>query len=255
MRLRDKVIVVTGAASGMGLAMAHLFTQEGAKVIAADWNAERLNAAVTELQGNGAQAVGVQGDIADQPSDEGLIERAVSEFGRLDVLVNNAGIMDYMAGVGELTDEVWQRVLGVNLNGPMYTMRRAVRKMLTQEGCGSIVNIGSTASLSGGAAGAAYTASKHALLGLTRSTAWMYAQRGIRCNLIAPGGTATNVAESMPQDRLEMTGAQRAGAFSQLIPSFLQPIDIAHLALYLASDESRLINGAVITADGGWTAL
>lgn len=255
MRLQDKVVVITGAASGMGLAMAQRFTQEGAKVVAADWNAERLNAATTELQGKGAKIVAVQGDISDQTSAENIIEQAVKEYGRLDVLVNNAGVMDYMAGVGELTDDVWQRVLGINLNGPMFTMRRAVQQMLKQETGGSIVNVGSTASLSGGAAGAAYTASKHGILGLTRSTAWMYAKRGIRCNLIAPGGTATNIAESMPQDKLDMTGAQRAGAFSQMIPNFLQPSDIANLALYLASDESKLINGAVITADGGWMAL
>jgi len=185
-----------------------------------------------------------------------VIDVAVREFGRLDALVNNAGIMDYMAAVGDVTNEVWERVLAVNLHGPMYAMRRAVQQMLSQETPGgSIVNVGSTASLSGGAAGAAYTTSKHALLGLTRNTAWQYAQRGIRCNLIAPGGTATNIGESMPQDRLDPVGAQRAGAFAQLIPQYLQPSDIASLALYLVSDESRMINGAVITADGGWMAL
>lgn len=255
MRLAGKVAVITGAASGMGLAMARRFTQEGASVVAADWNAERLTQAVSEIAGSGAKIVASQGNIAEQTSAESLIDLAVNEFGRLDILVNNAGIMDYMAGVGEVTDDVWQRVMGVNLSGPMYTMRRAIPQMLTQEDGGSIINIGSTASLSGGAAGAAYTASKHGLLGLTRSTAWMYAKRGLRCNLIAPGGTATNIAESMPQDKLDPTGAQRAGAFAQMIPNFLQPLDIANLALYLASDESKLINGAIITADGGWMAL
>lgn len=255
MRLQDKVVVVTGAASGMGLAMAHLFAEQGAKLVAADWNGERLAQVVADLQGQAAQVVSAQGNIADQPTAEGLIDLAVQEFGRLDVLVNNAGVMDYMAGVGEVTDEVWERVMGINLKGPMYTMRRAVQQMLVQELGGSIVNVGSTASVSGGAAGAAYTASKHGLLGLTRNTAWMYAKRGIRCNLIAPGGTKTNIAESMPQDRLELTGAQRAGAFAQMIPNFLEPLDIANLALFLASDESRLINGAIITADGGWMAL
>lgn len=254
MRLKDKVVVITGAASGMGLSMAGLFTQEGARVVAADWNAERLQQAVQDIQAAGGQIVGVQGDISNQASAEGLIERAVQEFRHLDVLVNNAGVMDYMAGVGEMTDDVWQRVLGINLNGPMYTSRKAVQHML-EYGGGSIINVGSTASLSGGAAGAAYTASKHALLGLTRNTAWQYAKRGIRCNLIAPGGTATNIAESMPQDKLDPTGAARAGAFAQMIPNFLQPIDIAQVALFLASDDSRLINGAIITADGGWMAL
>lgn len=254
MRLEGKVTVITGAGSGMGRAMATLFAAEGAQVVAADWNAGRLDAAVQEITAGGGRAVGVPGDIADQGAAEGVIAQAIREFGRLDVLVNNAGVMDYMAGVGELTDELWQRVLGINLNGPMYTSRKAVQHML-EHGGGSIVNVASTAALSGGAAGAAYTTSKHALLGLTRNTAWMYAQRGVRCNAICPGATKTNIQESMPQDKLDPTGAARAGAFAALIPAYLEASDIAQLALFLASDASRYINGAVIPADGGWMAL
>lgn len=254
MRLQDKVVVITGAASGMGLAMAKLFTQEGASVVAGDWNAERLDTAVQEITAAGGKITGQQGDISDKASAEALVNLAVDTYGKLDVLVNNAGIMDYMAGVGEVTDEIWEKVLKVNLYGPMYTSRRAVQVMLEARH-GSIINIGSTASLSGGAAGAAYTTSKHGLVGLTRSTAWMYAKRGVRCNAILPGGTATNIAETMPQDRLEMTGAARAGEFAQMIPQFLEADDIAKAALFFASDESRFINGALLTADGGWMAL
>lgn len=254
MRLQDKVVIVTGAGSGMGLAMVNRFAREGATLIAADWNAARLDAAVTAIADAGGAILGVQGDISDKETAEKLVDLALAEHGRLDVLVNNAGIMDYMAGVGELTDEVWAKVLGVNLNGPMYTMRRAVPAMVAA-GRGSIVNVASTAALSGGAAGAAYTASKHALLGLTKSTAWMYATKGVRCNAICPGGTATNIAETMPQDKLDPAGAARAGAFAALIPGYLMPDDIANLALYLASDEAARINGAIITADAGWMAL
>ena len=255
MRLKDKVIIVTGAASGMGLAMAELFTAEGAKVIAADWNTERLNAAVEKIKAEGGTIIGSQGDISKKETAEGLVNLAVKTFGKLDVLVNNAGIMDYMAGVGELSDDVWRRVMSINLDGPMFTMRKAVQQMLNQESGGSIINISSTAGRHGGAAGAAYTASKHALIGLTRSTAWMYAKRGIRTNAILPGGTATNIQESMPQEKLDITGAQRAGVFGSIIPGFLQPIDIANLALFLASDESKNINGALINADAGWDAV
>lgn len=254
MRLAGKVAVITGAASGMGRAMASLFAAQGATIVAADWNAGRLDEVMRELTAGGASALAVPGDIADQSVADHLIAHAVASFGRVDVLVNNAGVMDYMAGVGEVTDDVWQRVLGINLNAPMYTSRRAVQHMLTHGG-GSIINVASTAALSGGAAGAAYTASKHGLIGLTRSTAWMYAQRGVRCNAICPGATKTNIAESMPQDRLDPAGAQRAGAFAALIPAYLDASDIAQLALFLASDDSRFINGAVITADGGWMAL
>jgi NAD(P)-dependent dehydrogenase (short-subunit alcohol dehydrogenase family) len=122
------------------------------------------------------------------------------------------------------------------------------------QGGGSIVNIASTAAIEGGAAGAAYTASKHALVGLTRNTAWIYAQRGVRCNAICPGGTRTNIAQSMPTELLDATGAARAGAYAALMPAMLEPEDIAALALLLASDESRYINGAIIPADAGWTA-
>jgi NAD(P)-dependent dehydrogenase (short-subunit alcohol dehydrogenase family) len=254
MRLQDKVVIVTGAGSGMGLAMVNLFAREGATLIAADWNGARLDAAVAAISDAGGAIVGVQGDISDQATAEGLVERALTDHGRLDVLINNAGIMDYMAGVGELTDEIWTKVLAVNLNGPMYTMRKAAPAMVAA-GKGSIVNIASTAAVSGGAAGAAYTTSKHGLLGLTKNTAWMYAQKGVRCNAICPGGTATNIAETMPQDKLDIAGATRAGAFGALIPAFLSPDDIAYLALFLASDESVHINGAVITADAGWKAV
>lgn len=253
MRLQGKVAIITGAASGIGLAMAKQFTAEGASVVAADWNAERLGRAVAAIEESGGTITGSQGDISDQATAEGLIDIAVNTYGGLDALVNNAGVMDYMQGVGELADDVWRRVLGINLDGPMFASRRAVQHMLEHDG-GAIVNIGSTASISGAAAGAAYTASKHALVGLTRNTAWMYAKRGIRCNAICPGGTATNIAESMPQERLDPTGAERAQAYAQLIPAFLDPADIASLALFLASDEARNINGAIIPADAGWTA-
>ncbi len=254
MRLEGKVAIITGAASGMGLAMATRFAAEGARIIASDWNAERLEGAVAQIQASGGTITGAQGNIADQATAEGLIERAVNDYGRLDVLCNNAGVMDYMQGVGELSDDIWRRVLSINLDGPMFTSRRAVRHMLAHGG-GSIVNIASTAAIHGGAAGAAYTASKHALVGLTRNTAWMYAKNGIRCNAICPGATMTNIAETMPAERMDPTGSQRAQAFAALAPAYLDPGDIAALALFLASDESRHINGAIIPADAGWAAV
>lgn len=254
MRLQGKVAIITGAASGMGLAMATRFAAEGARIVAADWNEQRLNEAVASIQTSGGTIVGAQGNIADQATAEGLIDLALSTYGSLDVLCNNAGVMDYMQGVGELSDDIWRRVLGINLDGPMFASRRAVQHML-EHGGGSIVNTASTAGIHGGAAGAAYTASKHALVGLTRNTAWMYAARGIRCNAICPGATVTHIGETMPAERLDPAGAQRAQAFAALAPAYLDPSDIASLALFLASDESRHINGAIIPADAGWAAV
>lgn len=253
MRLQGKVAVVTGAASGIGLAIATRFAAEGASVVAGDWNGERLDAAVGAIRATGGTIVGAQGNIADRQAAEALVELAISTYSRLDVLCNNAGVMDYMQGVGEVEDDIWRRVLSINLDGPMFTSRRAVPHMRRQ-GSGAIINIASIGGVQGGAAGAAYTVSKHGLVGLTRNTAWMYANEGIRCNAICPGATATNIAETMPPDRLDPFGAARAGAYAALIPATLEPREIADLALFLASDEARSINGAVIAADAGWTA-
>ena len=254
MRLGGKVAVITGAASGMGLAMAQRFAAEGARVVAADRNAARLEEAVAGIRASGGTVIGAQGNIAEQATAEGLIDLAVDTHGRLDVLVNNAGVMDHMQGVGELSDEIWRLVLGISLDGAMFTMRRAVPRMVAQ-GAGVIVNIASTSGISGAAAGAAYTAAKHGLVGLTRNTAWIYANQGIRCNAICPGGTRTNITETMPPERLDPTGAARTGAYSALMPAMLDPQDIAALALFLASVEARYINGAIIPADAGWTAV
>jgi NAD(P)-dependent dehydrogenase (short-subunit alcohol dehydrogenase family) len=254
MRLEGKVAIITGAASGIGLAMATAFAAEGARLVVTDWHAERLGETVRMIQASGGAVVSAQGNIADQATAEGLIDLALSAHGRLDVLCNNAGVMDYMQGIGELSDDVWRRVMSINLDGPMFATRRAVRHMLQHDG-GSIINTASTAAIHGGAAGVAYTASKHALVGLTRNTAWMYATRGIRCNAICPGATKTHISESMPADRLDPSGAARAQAFAALTPAYLEPSDIAGLALFLASDDSRHINGTIIPADGGWAAV
>lgn len=253
MRLQGKVAVITGAASGMGHAMATRFAAEGARIVAGDWHGDRLQAVVESIRASGGSIVGAQGNIAQQETAEGLIELAISTYGGLDVLCNNAGVMDYMQAVGELSDDIWRRVLSINLDGPMFASRKAVQYMVAHGG-GSIINTASTAGLHGGAAGCAYTVSKHGVIGLTRSTAWMYAKQGIRCNAICPGGTITNIGESMHAERMDMVGAKRAGEFAALVPAYLEANDIASLALFLASDESRKINGAIITADGGWDA-
>ncbi len=252
-RLDRKVAVITGGGSGMGRAMANLFADEGAKVVVGEWNAQTLEQVVAEVRAKGCEIVGVKANIANPTEAEGLVDTAVATYGRLDILCNNAGVMDLNQGVGEVTDEIWQRVLGINLYGMMYLTRRAVPIMVKQGG-GSIVNVSSIAGLSGGAAGVAYTTSKHAVIGLTRNTAWIYAPKGIRCNAICPGAVETNIGASVDMTKMDAFGSQRLNVNYGLIPATLKPIDIANMALFLASDESRYVNGAAIAVDGGWQA-
>jgi NAD(P)-dependent dehydrogenase (short-subunit alcohol dehydrogenase family) len=253
MRLSDKVVLITGAGSGTGRSMATLFAAEGAKVVAAEWHADTLASVVDEVRQAGGAIVGVHGDVSLEADCTAMIEAAIEHFGRLDVLVNNAGVMDNNHGVGEVSNAMWERVLAINLNGPMYLSRLAVPRMVAQGG-GSIVNVASVAGAGGGAAGAAYTTSKHALVGLTKNTAFRYALDKVRCNAIIAGAIATNIMQSVDQTRMDPAASARYQTWYTAIPATLDPIDIAELTLYLASDASRYINGACIAADGGWTA-
>ncbi len=253
MRLSGKVAVITGAGSGMGRAMAHLFAKEGARVVAGDWKQDTLAAVVDEVGTAKGEITGVQGDVSIKEDAERLIETALSTYGKLDILCNNAGVMDLMHGVGELSDELWERVMSINVDGPMYASRKAVQYM-AQHGGGSIINTASAAGVGGGAAGAAYTVSKHAVVGLTRSTAYIYATKGIRCNCIVAGGVRTNIMGEADMSKLDPFASERLQKYQAVMPAMLEPTDIADLALFLASDESKLINGAAIPADGGWQA-
>jgi NAD(P)-dependent dehydrogenase (short-subunit alcohol dehydrogenase family) len=253
MRLQGKIVVITGAASGMGRATALRFAAEGAKLVIGDRHEQRLKEVVALIGAAGGEVRSALGDISRREVAEALVDLAVSTHGRIDVLMNNAGIMDHFQGVGELSDEVWRAVFATNVDGPMYTSRRALPQMVKQGG-GSIINVSSMSGYSGASAGAAYTASKHAVLGLTRATAWRYAKQGIRCNAICPGAVRTNIEESMPRDKIDPAGFERASAFFMLTAAILEPEEIASLALYLASDESKFVNGAAIGADSGMSA-
>jgi len=253
MHLTGKVAVITGAGSGMGRAMANLFAEHGAKVVAADWHQEALDEVVAEVKAAGGDIVGVQGNVAVREDCERVIDTAVSAFGGLDILCNNAGVMDLFQGVAHVEDDLWRRVMGINVDGPMFLSRKAVPIMI-ERGGGSIINTASAAGIGGGAAGAAYTASKHALVGLTRSTAYTYALQGIRCNAMACGAVETNIMQSVDPTKLDMEGAARYQAYQKLAPAYLKPLEVAQLALFLASDDSKHLNGAIIPIDGGWTA-
>lgn len=251
MKLQGKVAVVTGAASGMGKAIAELYAKEGAKVVAADLDLEGAEAVAEGIKKNGGTAKAVKANVAKQEDVDSMIDTAVSEFGTLDILVNNAGIMDGFEPVNEIADEKWDLIFDVNTKGPMRSMRKAIPLFLEKES-GVIINIASTGGLNGAHAGAAYGASKHAVIGLTKNTGFMYAQKGIRCNAIAPGAVMTNIASTI-KDVSEF-GMSRCKVAQGVIPRAGQSEEIASVALFLASDEASFVNGTVVTADGGWTA-
>ncbi len=252
MKLQNKVAVVTGAASGMGKAIAELYAKEGAKVILADYNLEGAQTVTDAIVANGGSAKAVKVNVAELSDIENMIDTAINEYGELNILVNNAGIMDGFEPVGEITDEKWDRIFEVNTKGVMRAMRKAVNYWLENKKTGVVVNTISTGGLNGAHAGVAYGASKHAVVALTKNSGFMYAQKGIRINGIAPGAVATNIVNSMTN--VSEFGAGRTKIVQGVIPRVGQPEEIAAAALFLASDESSFVNGTVLTVDGGWTA-
>ncbi|WP_251550249.1 SDR family oxidoreductase [Neobacillus muris] len=251
MKLSNKVAVVTGAASGMGKAIAELYAEEGAKVIVADLNIDGAKTVVEGIRNNGGTAIAVQANVAKLEDIENMIDTAVKEFDSLDILVNNAGIMDGFEPVGDISDERWDLIFDINTKGVMRAMRKAIPLFL-KKGKGVIINVASTGGLNGAHAGAAYGASKHAVVGLTKNTAYMYANEGIRCNAIAPGGVATNIGASMKN--INEFGFGRTKAVQAVMPRIGEAEEIAQAALFLASDDASFVNGSVLVADGGWTA-
>lgn len=251
MKLEGKVAVVTGAASGMGKAIAELYAKEGAKVLVADLNVEGAEAVAQGIMDEGGIAQALRVNVAKLQDIDLMIETAVNEYGTLDILVNNAGIMDSFEPVGDVMDEKWDLIFDINTKSVMRATRKALPIFL-EKGKGIIINTASTGGLNGAHAGAAYGASKHAVVGLTKNTGFMYANEGIRCNAIAPGGVATNITSSVTN--FNAFGASRTKPVQAIMPRVGQPTEIAQVALFLASDDSSFVNGTVITADAGWTA-
>jgi len=245
-RFVDKTAIVTGAGSGIGRATAIRLANEGAHVIATDVSSERL--LTLEAEVSDLDLVTVVGDVSVQSTVDALVEAA---RGHVDALANVAGIMDGFLPPAELDDEVWQRVMDVNVTAIMRLTRAVLPSMITA-GHGSIVNVASEAGLRGSAAGTAYTTSKHAVIGFTKSTAFFYTPSGIRCNAVAPGGVATNI-EAPFRSRF---GGERLGPFMQVnVPPIASAEELAAAITWLLSDDSSNISGVVLPSDGGWSAI
>jgi NAD(P)-dependent dehydrogenase (short-subunit alcohol dehydrogenase family) len=254
--LHDSRVIVTGAGSGIGRATALRFGSEGAKVVVADSDASAAADVTAELRDSGVEAVAVIGDLGDQAVVDLVIGTAAEKFGGIDVLVNNAGIVDGMHAAADLTDIAWDRVLRINLTTPFLLTRAALPYMLSQ-GKGAFVNVASEAALRGSAAGTAYTVSKHGLVGLTRSVAVMYRDAGIRANAIAPGLTApSNVrAHRVGTHDADALGPSTIQRHSMNMGRVAATDEQAAAIVFLASDWASNISGALLPVDNGWSAV
>lgn len=242
-RFSGQTVVVTGAASGIGKAVASRIVREGGRVIAVDVSADGLAALTADL---GEAVAPVTADITSPTSADAVLAAA---GGRVDALANVAGVMDDDAAVHEVDDTIWNRVMRINVEGPMRLMRAVVPGMLAAGG-GRIVNIVSEAALRGSAAGAAYTTSKHALVGLTKSSAYQYAGTGVQVNAVAPGAVATgiHVPAAAPY------GSSRTAKMRVAIPGLAVAEELAASVTFLLSKDAVNINGAILPSDGGWSA-
>ena len=251
MRLADKVCIITGAGGGMGRVAARMFAAEGAKVVVAEFSEPAGNETVRLVTEAGGVASFVQADVSREPSAKAMVEHAMDTHGRLDVLYNNAGVMpEADHSVIDTDADTWDLVMAVNVRGVFLACKHAIPRMV-EGGSGSIINIASFVALLGCSVPQdAYTASKGAILSLTRSLAVQFAPKGVRSNAICPGPVETPLLMDWLVKDEE---AKRIRLARNPTGRFGKPEEIVHLAVYLASDESRWTNGASLVVDGGIT--
>jgi NAD(P)-dependent dehydrogenase (short-subunit alcohol dehydrogenase family) len=248
MDLRNKVVIVTGAGSGIGEAIAKLFGQHQARVIVSDIKLDKAEAVAAEINSAGGQAIAQQTNVANFEEMENLTDFAVAQFGAIDVFVNNAGIGPRnLVKTAAHTLEDWDSVIAVNQTGVFYGMKLALQQM-TKQGSGNIVNIASLAGLKPSGNNLSYAASKYAVVGMTKSAALEYASKNIRINAVCPGYT-----ESALLDKLKAARPYMEEQLKNIIPMkrFGQASEIAEAVVWLASDNTRFITGETITIDGG----
>ncbi len=252
-RLAGKVAIITGAASGMGLAGAQLFAKEGAKVVITDIEVDMLDEKKNEIVTDGGDAIALKLDVSDPESWSKVIDKTLEQYGKIDILINNAGI--HMAkGILDAELDDWNKVMAINTTGVWLGMK-AVIPHLQNQGGGSIVNTSSIAAIVGGigdAEGAAYSASKGAVRSLTKHAAQWFGKDNIRVNSVHPGAIYTGMAEKTGIKSREQMGETFKGR-TPLKPYAGESSDIANAYLYLASDESKYVTGLELVVDGGWT--
>lgn len=249
MRLKDKIIIITGAGSGIGKSTAALFASEGATVIIADVQEDSGKAAVTEIEATGGNAMFIPCDVTDASSTTVMADQVFNTFGRIDVLFNNAGISG-VGAVHEVSEEVWERVMRVNVTGVFLTCKAVLPYMMKTKK-GSIINMSSGIAEIGVAERASYSASKGAVLSLTKAMQVDYAPYGIRVNALLPGTIMTPFVEGYLKTSLDPEASFAAIKRRQLSGELGKPEDVARAALFLASDESEFVMGSPLYVDGG----
>lgn len=248
MNLINKVVVITGAASGIGAASARLFAENKAKVVVSDLNLTDAQKLVDEIKSNGGEAIAIETNVAKHEAVKELMEQTVAHYGQIDILVNNAGIgPSQMKKVADHTLEDWDRVIAVNQSGVFYGMKYALQHMLTQ-GHGNIVNVASLAGLKASGNNISYSASKFAVVGMTKSAALEYAKKNIRVNAVCPGYTYTKLLDQLFAFKPEMEEILKSHV---PMGRYGEATEIAESIAWLASDSSQFITGQTITLDGG----
>ena len=252
MRLKGKVCIVTGGGSGIGRATCLLFAKEGASVAVADKRREAAEAVAAECEAKGAQAIAIAGDVAKDADAKRMVGETVQKFGRLDVLVNNAGY-GFAGTVVDTDEQAWDDLMAVNVRGVYLCSKHAIPAM-AKNGCGAIVNTASVVAAVGIRNRAAYCASKGAVAALTRAIAIDHVAEGIRCNAVAPGTIDTPYFDEILRKSPVAADSRKALEARQLLGRLGTPEEIAAGILFLASDESRFATGTILTIDGGMTA-
>jgi NAD(P)-dependent dehydrogenase (short-subunit alcohol dehydrogenase family) len=248
-RFEGKCVLVTGAGSGIGQATALAFAAEGARLIVSDLDEPSGRATVAAAQKHGVEAEFVRSDVSRSADCAAMVERAVARFGRLDVAFNNAGINIAAAPIAEIDESAWARIVGVNLTGVFLCMKYEIAAM-KRTGGGAIVNTASVGGLIGTAGVTPYCATKHGVVGLTRSAALDHIKDGIRINAVCPGGTRTAMLAEWFKD----PDVERAALAGTPIGRMADPAEIARTVLFLASEEASFMVGHALVADGGLTA-
>lgn len=252
MKLEGKVVILTGASSGIGYAIGKEFAEQGAKVYAMARRLEKLEELKEATKDFVGEVIPFKGDVSVQEDIDNVVKEALDANGKIDVLINNAGVLDNYKSAENVTDEIWNKVMDINVTGVMRAMRAVVPHMVEKKS-GVILNTASVGGLYGMRGGLTYVASKHAVIGMTKNVGFTFADDGIRAVAIAPGSVATEIGNQATDPDMKVLDKLMQGV--QLFPKVGQPEELAKVYSFLASDDASFINGTTIVVDGGWTAF